>query len=132
MTSKDDAKKIKLKIDELLNENRTAKGMSDFTHVSMGGITFPGKFNFADNSKRDKLAKYLAQASENGVIFSIAEKLQNYAPIMIDIDLRYPKESVKDDFKDMLEFDVLNNEGTVVNKKKVYKATSLSASNDRK
>ncbi len=99
MTLKDDAKKIKQKIDELLNENRTAKGMSEFTHVSMGGITFPGKFNFADKTKRDKLAKLLSQANEKELIFSIAEKLQNYAPIMIDIDLRYPKESVKEDFK---------------------------------
>jgi P4 family phage/plasmid primase-like protien len=101
MTLKDDAKKIKQKIDEILNENRTAKGMSEFTHVSMGGITFPGKFNFADKNKRDKLAKYLAQANEKGVVFSIAEKLQTFAPIMVDIDLRYPKESVKEDFKDM-------------------------------
>ena len=59
MTLKDDAKKIKQKIDELLNENRTAKGMSEFTHVSMGGITFPGKFNFTDTNKRDRLAKLL-------------------------------------------------------------------------
>ena len=101
MTLKDDAKKIKQKIDEILNENRTAKGMSEFTHVSMGGITFPGKFNFADKNKRDKLAKYLAQAYEKGVVFSIAEKLQTFAPIMVDIDLRYPKESVKEDFEDM-------------------------------
>ncbi len=101
MTLKDDAKKIKQKIDELLNENRTAKGMSEFTHVSMGGITFPGKFNFADKNKREKLAKYLAQANDKGIVFSIAEKLQTYAPIMIDIDLRYPKDSVKEDFEDM-------------------------------
>ena len=101
MTLKDDAKKIKQKIDEMLNENRTAKGMSEFTHVSMGGITFPGKFNFADKNKRDKLAKYLAQAYEKGVVFSIAEKLQTFAPIMIDVDLRYPKDSVKEDFEDM-------------------------------
>ncbi len=101
MTLKDDAKKIKQKIDELLNENRTAKGMSEFTHVSMGGITFPGKFNFADKNKREKLAKYLAQANEKGVVFSIAEKLQTFAPIMVDIDLRYPKDGVKEDFEDM-------------------------------
>jgi P4 family phage/plasmid primase-like protien len=118
MTSKDDAKKIKLKIDELLNENRTAKGMSDFTHVSMGGITFPGKFNFSDSNKRDKLAKYLAQANENGVIFSIAEKLQNYAPIMIDIDLRYPKDSVKTDFEDM---DHLYDDNMIINIVDYYK-----------
>ena len=99
MTSKDDAKKIKQQIEELLNMNRTAKGGADYTHVSMGGITFPGKFNFADNNKREKLAKLLAQSCDKGVIFSIAEKLQTYAPIMIDIDLRYPKEGVKEDFK---------------------------------
>ena len=99
MTLKDDARKIKQKIDELLNENRTAKGMSEFTHVSMGGITFPGKFNFAEKSKRDKLAKLLAQAYEKELVFSIAEKLQTFAPIMIDIDLRYPKDRVKEDFK---------------------------------
>jgi P4 family phage/plasmid primase-like protien len=116
MTLKDDAKKIKQRIDELLNENRTAKGMSEFTHVSMGGITFPGKFNFADKNKRDKLAKYLAQAYEKGVVFSIAEKLQTFAPIMVDIDLRYPKDSVKEDFEDMnhlydddMIFNIVNN-----------------------
>jgi P4 family phage/plasmid primase-like protien len=112
MTSKDDAKKIKQKIDEMLNENRTAKGMSEFTHVSMGGITFPGKFNFADKNKREKLAKYLAQAFEKGVIFSIAEKLQTFAPIMIDIDLRYPKDSVKDEFEDS---DHLYNDDIITN-----------------
>jgi hypothetical protein len=101
MTSKDDAKKIKQKIEELLNENRTAKGMSEYTHVSMGGITFPGKYNFTDNNKRDKLAKYLSQAFEKGVVFSIAEKIQNYAPIMVDIDLRYPMDSVEDEFGDV-------------------------------
>lgn len=115
MTLKDDAKKIKQKVDELLNENRTAKGMSEFTHVSMGGITFPGKFNFSDKNKRDKLAKLLSQAYEKGLVFSIAEKLQNYAPIMIDIDLRYPKDSVKEDFKNskhLYDDDMIN---TIIN-----------------
>ena len=71
MNLKDDDRNIKQKIDELLNENRTAKGMSEFTHVSMGGITFPGKFNFAEKSKRDKLAKLLAQAYDKELIFSV-------------------------------------------------------------
>ncbi len=122
MTLKDDAKKIKQKIDEMLNENRTAKGMSEFTHVSMGGITFPGKFNFADKNKRDKLAKYLAQAQEAGIVFSIAEKLQTYAPIMVDIDLRYPKEGVKEHFKgknhlydDDMIFNIVDNYREAIN-----------------
>ncbi len=97
MTSKDNAKKIKSKVEELLKENRTGKGMNDYTHVSMGGITYPGKFNFSDPKKRCKLAKYLAQAYEHGVYFSLAERLKQYAPIMIDIDLRLPKDEEIED-----------------------------------
>jgi len=84
---------IKKKLDELLNEYRTAKGVGEFTHVSMGGITFPGKFNIDSSKKRDKLIKYLAQAAEHNLNYSIAEKLQEYGPIMVDIDLRYPKDT---------------------------------------
>ena len=101
MTSKDDAKKIKLKIEELLMEMRTAKGMTEFTHVSLGGITYPGKYNIVDSNKRDKLAKYLAQAVDRGMYFSIAEKLKQYAPIMVDIDLRFPKDSFNEVFGDV-------------------------------
>ena len=60
MTFNDNGKKIKLKIEELLRDNRTGKGMNEYTHVSLGGITYPGKFNFSDPKKRSKLAKYLA------------------------------------------------------------------------
>ena len=84
---------IKKKLDELLNEYRTAKGVAEFTHVSMGGITFPGKFNIDSSKKREKLIKYLAQAADVNLNYSIAEKLQEYAPIMVDIDLRFPKDT---------------------------------------
>ncbi len=96
MTSKDDAKKIKQQIEELLNMNRTSKGGADYTHVSMGGITFPGKFNFVDSKQRKILAKLVSKAFEKGVYFSIAEKIKEYAPIMIDIDIRMPKDSSDD------------------------------------
>lgn len=92
MTSKDNTKTIRTKVEQLLNEHRTAKGMTEFTHVSMGGITFPGKYNFVDKNKRNELVKYIAKAFDNGIYFSIAEKLMQYAPIMVDIDLRYPKD----------------------------------------
>lgn len=81
------------KIDELLNEHRTAKGVADFTHVSMGGITFAGKFNFDSSKKNDKIIKYISAAAERNLFFSIAEKLQVYAPIMVDVDLKVPKEN---------------------------------------
>ena len=107
MTSKDDAKKIKQKIEELLNLNRTGKGMTEFTHVSMGGISFPGKYNFVDSKQRKTLAKYLATAYDKGVYFSIAEKLKPYAPIMIDIDLRMPKDSI--DTEHLYDNELINN-----------------------
>jgi P4 family phage/plasmid primase-like protien len=96
MTSNSNIKNIKHKIDELLNEFRTTKSGGEFTHVSMGGITFPGKFNIDTQKKRDKLSKYLAIAYEKGFNFSIAEKLQKYAPIMVDIDLRLPIDATVD------------------------------------
>ncbi len=107
MTSKDDAKKLKLKIDELLNLNRTAKGMTEFTHVSMGGLTFPGKYNFVDSKQRKLLAKYLAAAYEKKMYFSIAEKLKDYGPIMVDIDLRLPKESEEEDEEHLYDEDMV-------------------------
>ncbi len=97
MTSKDDAKKIKQQIEELLNMNRTTKGGTDYTHVSMGGITFPGKFNFVDSKQRKILAKLVSKAFEKGIYFSIAEKIKEYAPIMIDIDIRMPKTDNNDE-----------------------------------
>lgn len=97
MTSKENAKNIKAKIDALLSEHRTAKNTTEYTHVSMGGITYPGKFNFSDSKKRTKLAKYIGQAVDCGVYFSIAEKLKEYAPIMVDIDMRYPIDDHNED-----------------------------------
>jgi P4 family phage/plasmid primase-like protien len=89
-------KNIKHKIEELLNEHRTTVAGSEFTHVSMGGITFPGKFNIDTQKKRDKLSKYLAFACDKGINFSIAERLQKYAPIMVDVDLRLPIDTTVD------------------------------------
>jgi len=90
MTFNNNTKKIKVKLEQLLNEHRTAKSITDFTHVSLGGNTFPGKFNFTDIKKRIKLAKYLSLAASEGLYFSIGEKLKKIGPIMVDIDLRFP------------------------------------------
>jgi len=96
MTSRDNAKSIKIKIEKLLNEHRTGKNMAEYTHVSLGGITFPGKFNFDNSKMRAKLAKYIGQAFEKGVYFSIAEKLKEYGPIIVDVDLRLPRGDVEE------------------------------------
>ena len=88
MTSNSTIPNIKKKLEELLNACRATKG-TEFTHVSMGGLAFPGKFIF-EPKNLSKLIKYLALAAENNLNYSIAEKLQEYAPIMVDIDLRMP------------------------------------------
>jgi|APSaa5957512535_1039671.scaffolds.fasta_scaffold15849_2 P4 family phage/plasmid primase-like protien len=90
MTNKDSVKKIKLKLEELLNEHRTAKGQTDYTHLSLGGICFPGKFTFNDSKSKSKLAKYLGKAMNSGLIYSIAEKPKEYGPLKVDIDMNYP------------------------------------------
>ena len=90
--TKSDTKTIKSIIDELLNKYRNQKGVTEYTHVSMGGVTLPGKFNFTDKKDKDRLNKYIAKAADEGIYYSIAEKIKKYAPIMVDIDLRYPKD----------------------------------------
>lgn len=95
MTLKDNGKSIKKKIEKLLNENRTGKNMTEYTHVSLGGIVFPGKFNFDNKKLQHKLAKYISIAADKGIYFSIAEKLKEYGPILVDVDLRLPQGDVK-------------------------------------
>ena len=107
MTLDSETKNLKIKIEELLNEHRTAKGVVDFTHVSMGGITFPGKFNFTDSKKRYKLAKYLARACDLNLNFSIAEKLKKYGPILVDLDFRSPKDINNNNIR-LYDMDMIN------------------------
>lgn len=85
-------KLLKSKINELLNEHRTAKGQTDFTHVSLGGLSLPGKFTFNDKQKRKLLNRYLGKAIDYKLNYSIAEIPKEYGPIKVDIDLRLPKE----------------------------------------
>ena len=101
MTLDNEPKNIKIKIEELLNEHRSPKGVADYTHLSMGGITFPGKFNFTDSKKRAKLAKYLAKATDNKIHFSICEKLKKEGPILVDLDFRCPKDENMNRLYDM-------------------------------
>ena len=62
MAEKGNKNKIKKKIELILNEYRAGKGGPDYTHVSLGGNTFPGKFNFINKASRKSLTKYLAKA----------------------------------------------------------------------
>ena len=86
-------KKTKHKIEEILNNSKTKKGETDFTHVSLGGHCFPGKFTIADSKTRSKLIKYICDLNKMGINLSIAERPKDYGPVKIDVDLNYPEES---------------------------------------
>jgi|SaaInlStandDraft_7_1057024.scaffolds.fasta_scaffold04376_1 P4 family phage/plasmid primase-like protien len=83
-------KKIIKTIEKLLNESKTIRGQTDYTHVSLGGVTFPGKFTFSNKDQRKKLNKLLSKALNNNLHFSIAERCKDYGPVKVDIDMNYP------------------------------------------
>ena len=107
--------KIKKKIEEILNNNKTKTGETDYTHVSLGGHCFPGKFSISDKDIRNKLCKYLSLAYDNGLYLSIAERPKDYGPLKVDIDLNYPEDEISEKFTN----------GRLYNKDLVIKIISL-------
>lgn len=107
--------KIKKKIEEILNSNKTKPGETDYTHVSLGGHCFPGKFSISNKDTRNKLCKYLSLAYDNGLYLSIAERPKDYGPLKVDIDLNYPEDEMSEKFTN----------GRLYNKKFVTKIISL-------
>lgn len=89
-------KKIKSKVEEILNNNKTKQGETDYTHVSLGGQCFPGKFTISDSKVRSKLMKYISELHDLGINLSIAERPKDYGPIKIDVDLNYPEDNFND------------------------------------
>ena len=91
MTNLEKIKKLKIKMDELLNNHRTAQGQPEFTHVSLGGIALPGKFNF-DKNGYSTLCKLLEKANKYKLVYSIAEAPKDYGPVKVDVDLNFPED----------------------------------------
>lgn len=90
------AKKIKSKVEEILNNHKTKQGETDYTHVSLGGQCFPGKFTIADSKTRSRLMKYTSELYNLGVNLSIAERPKDNGPIKVDVDLNYPEDEFED------------------------------------
>ena len=77
--------KYHYKINTILEEGRIPFGLkTKITHVSMGGNK--GKFNL-NKKLRKSLITALAEATEYGLDFHIAEMPKEYGPIIFDIDL---------------------------------------------
>ena len=77
------------KVNTILEEGRIPFGQkTKITHVSMGG----NKGKFSLNRKQCKsLISALAEATEYGIDFHIAEMPKEYGPIIVDIDLEVLK-----------------------------------------
>ena len=96
MSDQKNIKRVKGKVEEILNSNKTKQGETDYTHVSLGGQCFPGKFTISDHKVRSKLMKYVAELHDKGVYLSIAERPKDYGPVKVDVDLNYPEEEFKE------------------------------------
>lgn len=80
------------KVNNILEEGRIPFGQkTKITHVSMGGNK--GKFSL-NKKQRKTLISALAEATEYGLEFHIAEMPKEYGPIIFDIDL----EKIKSDY----------------------------------
>lgn len=84
-------KVIKRDIQNLLNQVKTAD--DQYTHVSLGGHVFHGKFNFSTKENTKALHKLISYGMKYNLYLPIAEKPQLYGPIKIDIDLKIPEEN---------------------------------------
>lgn len=82
---------IKRGIQELLNQVKTSD--NTYTHVSLGGHVFHGKFNINSNENTKLLYKLISQGLKYNINLPIAEKPQEYGPIKVDIDLKIPEEN---------------------------------------
>jgi P4 family phage/plasmid primase-like protien len=87
--------KLKFGVESFLSDYRVGAG-AKFTHVAMGDKLL-GKF-FLDSEKGDlkKFRKLYSEAIDYGVEFHIAEKLKDYGPLLIDIDLEIPLDDYND------------------------------------
>lgn len=112
MTTLGKIQKLKSKMNELLNNYRTAKGQTEFTHVSLGGAALPGKYNI-DKKGQNSLIKLLNKAIKYKLTYSIAEIPQEFGPIKVDVDLNFPA----DDFEEGRLYD----SDTIINVLTIYR-----------
>jgi len=94
-------------VQDYLNNFRVVAG-SEYTHVAMGENYF-GKF-MLDKHQIKEFTKLYAEAIENGVVFSIAEKPKEYGPLLIDLDLEISFENYNNNI--FFSIVVINNKKT--------------------
>jgi P4 family phage/plasmid primase-like protien len=107
--------KYRQTIQTFLNNNRVGPG-SKYSHISMG--EYMGKF-LLDTDKYEEFIEKYSEAIDYGVEFSIAEKLKDYGPLLIDIDLEIPNDDYVEGtrlYNDEMIIEIINCYRKVMNK----------------
>lgn len=84
-------KVIKKEMEKFLNQVKTVD--DSFSHVSLGGHVFHGKFNITSKENNKILTKFISKGMKYNIYLPIAELPQEYGPIKVDIDLKIPEEN---------------------------------------
>jgi hypothetical protein len=69
----------------IFNYLLSKRSKDDYTHVAFGKLT--GKFNLTTDETREFLKLYI-KAIKHGCVLNILERPMDYAPLIIDIDLK--------------------------------------------
>ena len=112
----------------LLNKNRVEKD-ADYTHISMAE-NFRGKF-FLNKKQIKKFDELYAEAINYGCAYSIAEKQEEYGPLIIDIDIEIPSENYTNDtrlYNNEMIFNIIDTYREVINNYLDVESDALVAS----
>lgn len=84
-------KKFRKELSTLLQSAYVKDGETDYSHQAMpGGLNAGGKFNFNDKKKRKALNKFIAKSYDKGIYFTILERLLDWGPLKVDLDMHSP------------------------------------------
>jgi P4 family phage/plasmid primase-like protien len=109
----------KKKVIDFMNKRRYKDDMNEkHTHSSWGNI-IQGKFYIDNNDMKEFINLYCDAIDNNVNDFSILETQDEYSPIIVDIDLKYPSENhnpKKRIYDSNLIFNIFNKYITVIEK----------------
>ena len=94
MSSRSKIKMIKREVEAIFKQSKTNDDV--YSHVSMGGTVYAGKFNFTEVQFKN-LIKLISKGIKYNFYLPIAEIPREYGPIKVDLDLKIPEEDMVDE-----------------------------------
>ena len=113
MSSRSKIKMIKREVEAIFKQSKTNDAV--YTHVSMGGTVYAGKFNFTEVQFKN-LIKLISKGIKYNFYLPIAEISREYGPIKVDLDLKIP------------EFAFLSDSGLPGERAEIWEAVNFSSS----